>query len=315
MKTKRAVLVEPGRFEIRELDVQPNAGEVLVKVSSCGLCNWELNHFHGKEGSYPQEIGHEWNGVVAQLGEGVTTLQVGDRVVGLAFPGFTEYTVVDENVCTKIGDSTKLEEALGEPLTCVLNVLRAARPEAGDYGVVLGVGPMGLWCVSALAGNFLTGLIAIDVDDEKLALALKLGATHVIHSKKENVEERIREITGGHMADFVIEGTGIPELLEAAIEYVRDGRGRLVLMSSHENPASSFDFRTAIGKSLELIVAHPKYSWNLKDDTRRAVELLEKGVFKNEEIITHVYSLDDIQRAFEELEDKPDGFIKGIVVP
>lgn len=83
-----------------------------------------------------------------------------------------------------------------------------------------------------LAGNYLGGLIAIDVDDAKLEMAKGFGATATINSKNENVVERIREITGGHMADFVIEGTGIPALLNAAQDYLKVGRdSRLVLMA------------------------------------------------------------------------------------
>ena len=314
VKSKRAILVEAGRFEIHKVEVEPSAGQVLVKVSVCGLCNWELNHFEGKLGTFPQAIGHEWSGVVTALGEGVTTLQVGEHVVGTSFPGFTEYTIASADACFKIPDTIKLEEALGEPLKCVITVLRAACPEAGDYGVVQGAGPMGLWCISALSGNMLTALIAVDINDQKLALAKRFGATHAINSKCEDVAARVREITGGQMADFVIEGTGVPELLETAVTYLRVGRGRLVAMSSHQAPASTFDFREALEKAVILKMVHPNYSTDQLDDMRRAIELLAKGVFRNGEIITHVYQLDDIQNAFADLARKPDGFIKGIVV-
>lgn len=319
MKTKRAFLVEPHRFEIRELDITPGNGEVMVKIASCGLCNWEQNHWNGYIGTFPQAIGHEWNGTVVEVGPGAKQFRVGDRVAfcpcGGSYPGFSEYTCVPETMLVKIADSIELKYAIGEPLKCILTVLRAARPEAGDYGVIQGCGPMGLWCIQGLKGNLLTGLIAIDIDDRKLEMARKYGATHTINSRTEDVVARLEEITRGHMADFVIEGTGIPKLLEAAIPYLRTGRGRLVLMSSHETAATpSFDFRPAVSRSCEIIVAHPGYSSGTMDDMRRAMEMQGNGVFKTEEMVSHTFRLEDIQTAFEQLEHKPKDWVKGIVL-
>ncbi|MBD5457864.1 MAG: alcohol dehydrogenase catalytic domain-containing protein, partial [Lachnospiraceae bacterium] len=83
MKFKKAVLVEPGRFEILEVEENPGRGQILVKVASCGLCNWELNFWQGKLGAgetEPLVLGHEWAGTVTALGEGVTDFQIGDKV-------------------------------------------------------------------------------------------------------------------------------------------------------------------------------------------------------------------------------------------
>ncbi|MFZ1719510.1 MAG: zinc-binding dehydrogenase, partial [Gemmiger qucibialis] len=193
---------------------------------------------------------------------------------------------------------------------------RATAPQAADYGVVLGCGPMGMWCIQALAGNYLAGLIAIDVDDAKLEMAKGFGATATINSKNENVVERIREITGGHMADFVIEGTGIPALLNAAQDYLKVGRdSRLVLMSSHHDVCKEFDFRKAIDRGLKILVAHPPMSESEPEDFRRAVVYINNGTFQNKPLITHEFKLSEIQTAFETLEHKPAGFMKGIVVP
>ena len=318
-KSKRAVLVAPGKFEIRETEAIALKGQVVVKIASCGLCNWELNHWQGKIGTFPQEIGHEWNGEVVEVGEGVTDLKKGDHIAfcpgEVSTPGFTQYTVAEAGDCFKVDTDYELKYAIAEPLKCIITVLRASKAEAGDYGVIQGAGPMGLWCVSALSGHLLSRLIVVDIDDQKLELARKFGATDVINPTKEDAAERIAEITKGHMADFVIDGTGIPELLQSGIHYLKIGRGRLIMMSSHERAAKTFDFREAVGKAPEIIVAHPPYSKYQKDDMRRAIKLMEKGTFHIDEMLTHVYPLDEIQRAFEELEHKPKGFIKGVVIP
>ena len=318
MKFKRAFLAEPGRFIIQEVEEVPGDNEVQIKVASCGLCNWELNHWKGyiTDGGYPMPLGHESAGVVVAVGSNVTRFKVGDKVSALYGPGaFAEYLTCTQDAVVKLEDHINPKYVLGEPLKCIITVLESVAPKAGDYGVVLGCGPMGQWCIQGLSGNLLAGLIAVDIDDGKLAVAKKFGATHTINSRTENVEERIREITEGHMADFVIEGTGIPALLDGCQDWLRTGRGKLIIMSAYETGPSSFDFRKAVAKSLDVFVPHPGHCLNPMDDMRRAIALVNKGTFNVEELVSHEFKLDDIQTAFENLEHKPAGFLKGIVVP
>jgi len=173
---------------------------------------------------------------------------------------------------------------------------------------------MGLWCIQALAGKYLDKLIAIDIDNNKLALAEKFGAAHIINSKAENVQEAIDRLTDGRMADFVIEGTGVPSILNEAQNFVKQGRGKIALMSSHSSITPEFDFRIAVSKSLEIIATHPDYSHNEADDFRRAIALINSGSFINEPLVSHEWTLDNIEDAFRTLENKPADFIKGIVM-
>jgi threonine dehydrogenase-like Zn-dependent dehydrogenase len=166
-----------------------------------------------------------------------------------------------------------------------------------------------------MRGKLISSLIAVDVDDAKLALARKNGVNHTINPKNEDLVERVKEITGGHMADFVVEGTGNTKVLDMAAQLIRVTQGRVVLMSSHEEITEKFDFRSFITKGGKLLVPHPAYSLNQEDDMRRAVELINNGTFDLSEMITHRFKLDDIQKAFESLEHKPAGYIKGEVIP
>jgi len=320
MKTRRAFIVEPRRIEIREIDISPKPDQIMVKIAACGLCNWELNHWKGLLGSFPQPIGHEWAGEVVEVGSAVNKFKIGDRIA--MFPpegeleGFSDFACISQDYCYTVSKEIDLKYAIAEPLKCVTTVARAAAPESGDNGVVLGCGPMGLWCIQAIAGPYLSSLIAVDIDDEKLSLAKKYGATHTINAKNENVLERVLDITNGEYADFVIEGTGIPENMNVGLKYLRyTGRGRLILMSSHERPCREFDFREAIDRSAQIIVAHDAYAENQWDNLRRALNRLNKGLFNVKDFITHEFSLENIQKAFETLENKPKGYLKGIVIP
>ena len=320
MKFNRAFLTAVHKMEVMEVEQSPNDDQVLVKVASCGLCPFELNIWDGNLNWFlgqPHPLGHEFSGTVAEVGKNVTGFKVGDKVsCQFDLGAFAEYQVCNPATLLHLAEDIDPKYALGEPQKCIMTVMRCTKPEAGDYGAVLGCGPMGLMCVQTLKGNLLAGLIAIDIDDKKLELAKKLGAEYIINSRKENVEERIREITGGHMCDFVIEGTGIPALLNGAQRYIKPtGKGKLVLMSSHHDAAKEFDFREAVNRALDIIVAHPGHSDDQADDFRRGVLLTNKGVINLKDLITHEFKLSEIQQAFEALANKPDGYIKGIVVP
>ena len=319
MKFKRAMLAEPHRFEVYEVDEEPGFGEVLIKIEGCGLCNWELGFWHGElnfEG-YPHKLGHEFAGTVVKLGEGCTKLKVGDKVSAMdGMGGYGEYLVVHEYWCEKLADHIDPKIAFGEPQKCAITVLDATAPRPGDYGIILGCGPMGLWCIQALAGRYLGALIAIDIDDQKLELAKKYGATHVINNGKEDMDAVVADITGGHMADFVIEGTGIPALLNRAQDLCFNGpNARLVLMSSHHGVTPEFDFRKAVDRGLSILVPHPPYAKDPRDDFRRAVVLMNNHTFYNDDMVTHRFGLEDMNTAFEMLDKKPKDFVKGVFIP
>lgn len=320
MISKRAYLKKPGHFEIeeRELIVGPN--QVLVKNKLCGLCNWELNFWHGtgpEDGyyrTYDKVLGHEWAGVVEEVGEAVTKFKKGDKVTflpGAEFGGFSEYAIPYESECFKLGDNVDLYNAMGEPLKCIITVLKNARPMVGDCGLVLGCGPMGLWCIQALKSNTLGNLIAVDVDDAKLELAKKYGATITINPMKENAVEKILDVNG-NLCDFVIEGTGNPNLIPSSFDYLKT-RGRLILMSSYEKILKELDLSPVIGKCINIIPAHPSSSVDQADDMNRAIALINNGSFNNEDIITHRFKLEEINKAFETLDNKPKDYIKGII--
>lgn len=117
------------------------------------------------------------------------------------------------------------------------------------------------------------------------------------------------------MADFVIDGTGVPSTLSASADMLRAGRGRLALMSYYNNPVKELDLRPFMDKGVQLANPHPAYSADLMDDMRRAVALINNGTFVQDEIISHTFTLDEIQEAFDTLTGKPETFIKGVVYP
>lgn len=104
IETKQAWLIAPGKFEFKKALIAPASNEILVKVAVCGLCNWEMNHWKGLLGTYPQTVGHEVAGTVVELGSDVPkeTFAEGDKVAGwVNMTGFADYAVMDYRYCMK----------------------------------------------------------------------------------------------------------------------------------------------------------------------------------------------------------------------
>ena len=313
MKTRQAVLVEPGRVEIRDAQVAVGAGDLLVEMAGCGLCTYELNHWAGRLGRAPMVLGHEGYGVVVEVGRGATgRVKLGDAVTGLCGECFADYFTMPENHTMLLRADLNQKHVPGEPLYCVHNVLRAAHPQVGDCLAMVGCGPMGLWALQGLASPTLQAIVAMDIDDGKLALASEFGATHTINPEKLDPVEAMREITDGRLADVAVEGTGGPAGVKVAIDVLRPKRARLVIMSSFKHPVE-VDMVTLCAKAVEMIHAHPGICMDKEDGVRRTQVLINRGVFKTDRLISHQFPLVEIQKAFETLENRPAGYLKGIV--
>lgn len=314
MKTRQAVLVEPGRFEIRDADVAPGPGELLVETAGCGLCTYELNHWAGRLGRPPMALGHEGYGVVADVGAAATgRVKVGDFVTGLCGECFADYFTMPESHTMLVRADLGQKHVPGEPLYCVHNVVRAAHPHIGDCLAVVGCGPMGLWALQALASPTLQAAVAVDIEDEKLALASQFGATHAVNPAKCDAVEAMKEITAGRLADVAVEGTGGPAGVKLAVDLLRPNRPRLVIMSSFKHPVE-VDMVTLCAKAVEMIHAHPGICTDKEDGVRRTETLINHGVFKTDRLISHQFALDEVQKAFQTLENRPPGYLKGIVI-
>jgi threonine dehydrogenase-like Zn-dependent dehydrogenase len=314
MKTRRMMLTGPRTLELQEAELRPDPGCVIVKVASWGICNSEIGDWTGHAPSYPSTIGHEWAGTAVQVGAAVSGVVEGDIVTGLGAVGLADYVSVPAGKCYRLSPGVDPMYAMCEPLKCVVTVLRAAAPEPGDVGVVLGCGPMGLWCVQALAGNLLSALIAVDVDDSKLELAKRFGATHVINPGATDATAAIAEISRGRMADFIIEGTGSAPALHKAAQWLKKSRGRLTLMSMYKGPDPDFDFREIMNRCAEIRGVFPAYSADERDDMLRAVALLERGVLNIRDLVSHRFSLEDSAAGYNACENKTDHYIKGIII-
>ena len=262
-KTMKAAILVKQDFELVvdevELPTILNIGQVLVKLSVSGICGSQLGEIEGKKGIdpyLPHLMGHEGCGEVLKIGPGVNTVSVGDKVVlhwkkGSGIQSetpkykwrgkklnagwvttFNEYAIVSENRCTTIPTNINNDDAalFGCAVTTGFGVVENnAKLKFGESVLVFGAGGIGLNIIQAAKLVSAWPIIAVDIHDNRLKLAKKFGASHIINSKKENVELAVNNIINEKTLDVFIDNTGIPEIIEKGYELTHS-KGRVILV-------------------------------------------------------------------------------------
>jgi threonine dehydrogenase-like Zn-dependent dehydrogenase len=315
MVTSRyAELIKPGKFVIKEENLTHADDELLIRITHCGLCQYDGVHYKGIIGNPPLRLGHEPVGVVEAIGRKVTGFKVGERVTGLFayLKAFATYGVARPDQLLKVPAHVPSEQALAEPLKCIATILRAAPPEFGDHVLVMGSGFMGLLLIAGLVGRAPASLIAVDIRADRLKLAKSFGATHTLMANDPDFLEQVNKITAGNGTDVVFEITSHPEPVELAAKTLRRNRARYVLAGWHGEPGT-YTLRNWTTKGAIILTPHPSFSLDEMEDMRRGLAGLARGVFPMDQIITHRFPLDDIQPAFETMLNASDGYIKGVI--
>lgn len=334
MKRTRAVLTAAEKFEFITEEVPAlKENEVLYKTISVGLCHSDVPAFHGtsamgfgnkhgydamiKDPKYPMGIGHEPVCIVADVGKNVSQFKPGDFVTGVLSGCIADYNVAADAQMMKIPETDKpIETCLGEPMMCVANIVRAAEPKMGDRIAVVGCGFMGLMVIAGLKSRALGDLVAIDLDDDRLEMAKKYGATKTINPKNEDSEEAAYEITRGRMFDCIVEITGSLHGLQTALSAIKiAGRGKLLVPSVYskhevwtEEMAYNMMYRSPI-----LHAVHPYYMNEYMYTLGIAVDAYIKGIFPTDELVSHRIPFGKTQEGFELLANSRSDFVKGII--
>jgi S-(hydroxymethyl)glutathione dehydrogenase/alcohol dehydrogenase len=333
MKFKAAILVELKQpLVIEEIETTPlRFGQVLVKILCSGICGAQINEIEGAKGPdkfLPHLLGHEATAEVMEVGEGVTTVKPGDRVVchwrkgaGLqgptasytskAFPKinsgwvttFSDYSVVSENRVTKVPADFDPETGalFGCAVTTAMGVLNNnARLGIGESIAVFGTGGVGLNIIQFAARVAAYPIIGIDLHDHKLELARKLGATHTLNSRNCDVREEIRKIAGAQGVDVAIENTGVAEVIETAYE-VSAPQGRVILVGVPPKAARHPSFYTLPLHFNKVLTGSEGGGCRPEIDIPKLVRLCQAGKLSFEGLISRRYKLEQINDAIADL--------------
>lgn len=320
-----------GVKDLRVEDVEVpkvDAGEVLVKVKAATTCGTDLKilqrGYIEKVIKLPTIFGHEWAGEVVEVGEGLDWPKKGMRVrAGNSAPclrcvmcrrgkynlcenmiwlwgAYAEYIKVPARMVLVnmqgVPQHVSYEEAaVTEPLACVLHGVEEARVKLGDTVTIIGAGPIGLLHLLTVRKIGAEKTIIIDLVEERLSLAEKLGVDEAINAGKEDVVERIRGLTGGYGADVVIEAIGLPTTWEQALKLVR--KGGTVLEFGGCPPGTEIKVDTELLHYGEVTVLGAFHTTPLH--FKKALNLIASRTIDVRPLITRRMRLEDIKEAFE----------------
>jgi threonine dehydrogenase-like Zn-dependent dehydrogenase len=334
---KALFLVKPGETEIREIDM-PVVGpeEVLLRVSIVGFCGGDLNGFRGlfELQEYPNILGHEVGATIEQTGFDVPDnfrpgmkvtlnpyLNCGicfscrkghpnacqdNKTMGVRRPGaMTRYiTAPWETLYTSQKLSLK-ELALIEPLSVGFHAIARGRVSDRDRVAVIGCGIVGMGAIAASV-NRGAEVIAIDIDDSKMEIAKKAGATHTINTTKNDLHKALVEITNGDGPDVIIEAVGNQLTYRAAVDEVAY-TGRVVYIGYAKKPV---EYNTSVFVKKEIEILGSRNSFG---EFPEVISYLESGKFPVDDVISRVVSLDEAGKALADWSDNPGPVIKIIV--
>jgi len=326
---KAALLYGVKDLRIEDVELpKVEAGEVLVKVRAATTCGTDLKIFQRgyveKVIKLPTIFGHEWAGDVVEVNKGLDWPEKGMRVrAGNSAPclhctmcqrgeynlcenmiwlwgAYAEYIKIPARMVfvnmQEIPSGVAYEEAaITEPLACVLHGVEEARVKLGDVVVIIGAGPIGLLHLLTVRKMGANRVLMIDLVDERLNFAEKLGADEIINGKTEDAVEKVRQLTGGYGADVAIEAIGLPATWEQAIRLVR--KGGTVLEFGGCPPGTEIKVNTETLHYGELTVLGAFHATPLH--FRKALDMIASRTIDVRPLVTKRMKLEEIRQAFE----------------
>ncbi len=318
-----------GKIELREWPKpQPKRNEVLLRIKSCGICGTDIkiydDHFIYDP---PVILGHEFSGIVEEIGSDVCNVQIGDRVIGeqhvnacgvcsyclsgmrhwckqkrspgyLSHGAFAQYMAVEASLLHVLPEQVSYDEAaLVEPMgVCAYAILERAKVLPGETVVILGCGSLSLLAVQMVLASgagrvFVTG---VDADEkQRFKMALDFGAEKVINSQKEDPVEVIHTVTKGEGADLVIDLSGANKAILQGLDILkRNGRFCAIGLPADD---VCIPWAKTVLKAITLIFS---YSSDFKS-WERCLGMIQNGKIKLSQFCNSVFTLDEWEDAFK----------------
>ena len=327
---KAVVLRGPGEVAIEDRpEPKLTEGHVLLKVNMVGLCGSDLNSYRGKNPmvSFPRIPGHEISATVVEgvagfqpairsrsrptpvaacarlaVAAGQTPARTTRRSACSATAGLTEYLVVPPEKLYAANLSLK-ELCLVEPLTVGFHAVARGRVTSADTVAIIGCGGVGLGAVAA-SGFRGARTIGIDVDDAKLEIARKAGATELINTSRDDLHTKLAELTDGLGPDVIIEAIGLPSTFRAAVEEVAF-TGRVVYIGYAKEPVA-YETRLFVQKELDILGSRNA----LPEDFREVIRMLEERRFPVDDAVSRIVPLEETPEAIAAWSADPARFTK-----
>jgi L-iditol 2-dehydrogenase len=342
---KALLLREYGEFVFQEVpEPELHEDEVLIRVRACGICGSDVHGMDGSTGRRrpPIIMGHEASGVIAEVGERVSGWDKGDRVtfdstlycgscwfcrrglinlcdhrrvLGVSCEdyrqhgAFAEYVAVPHRILYRLPEAVSFERAaMVEAVSVAVHAVERTPISLGDTAVVVGAGMVGLLVVQALRVAGCGQIIAVDLDEERLKLARRLGADLSLKAGGCDVAEEVKRCTEGRGADLAMEVVGTSPSLNSALACVRKG-GALALVGNLM-PSVELPLQTVVTRQLTLYG-----SCASSGEYPACLDLMARGAINVEALISATPPLAEGAIWFKRLYDREPGLMKVILVP
>ncbi len=345
---KALVLTAPSRLELNPsfTDPVPGDDEVLLRVRACGICGSDIHGWDGSTGRRrpPLIMGHEASGEILAVGPRAGRWKAGDRVtfdstiscgqcgpcrsgqvnlcenrrvVGVApaeyrqHGAFAEKLALPGRILYALPDQLSFTHAaMVEPVSIAVHAVQRVKISPTDTAVVIGAGMIGLFVIQVLRWAGARQIIAVDLAENRLALARTLGATHVLKSDACDVPAEVAKLTAGNGADVALEVVGIGPTLNLAIATLRRG-GHAVLVGNLAPKTADFPLQAIVTKELTL-----HGTCGSAGEYPLCLDLIARGEVRVDPMISAVASLDEGPAWFDKL-SAPDGakYMKVILTP
>jgi L-iditol 2-dehydrogenase len=322
-------------------DVAPGEGEIKIRPRAVGICGSDIHGYLGVSGrrTAPMIMGHEYSGVVEELGPGVAGFKPGDRVT--SFPmSFCEtcapcregnphlcekrrfFGVMDVNgamadsvcapakCCFKLADRVSFEVgSLMEPLAVAYRAVSRAGGErvAGKNLLLVGTGTIGLLTLTCAKALGPAQIIVSDLSDSRLELARRMGADHVVNPSREDVPSAVRRLTGGLGADTAFEAVGAGPTVRQAMSSLR--QGGTALWIGNNKPTIEINMQEIVTRELAVVGT---YLYNFAE-FKRVVEMLNAGGINADPIISKIAPMSEGAEMFRKMASDPGEWIKVIL--
>lgn len=315
-------------------------GDALLKTKACGICSGDVMPWY-IEKKAPLVLGHEPSGEIVKVGSDVTSFRPGDRVfvhhhapcftcrfcrrgdyvqcetwknTKIIPGGISEYILIPqinlENDTLNLPDNLSYEDGtLIEPTACVVKALKRVNIKRGDIVLVIGLGVMGLLNI-LLAKKYGAGkIIGADIVPFRIEKAKEFGADEVIDVSKYNLIESLKELTDGTMADLVIVGPNSADAMRDGI--LSAGAGGKVLFFTPAKPGEQLTIEPndLYFRDINIITS---YSCG-PTDTADALEIIEEGTVRAEQLITHRFPIEETAEAFRLTAEAKDS-LKSVII-
>lgn len=332
-------MTKPGIITFEEVETpKPQKNQVLIKMKKIGVCGSDIHVYHGKHPftPYPVTQGHEVSGEIAELGQGVSSLKVGQAVTiqpqetcGKCHPcrngkynlceelkvmGFqttgaaSHYFAVDASKVTPLPDTITLTEgAMIEPLAVGVHAVKQAGDITGKTVIVLGAGPIGNLLAQAAKGMGAKKVLITDISDFRLKKATECGIDATVNTKTEDLSKAITEHFGPDKADIIFECAGNDITMGQAISNARKG-STIVLVAVFDGLAK---VDLAVANDKELCINSSMMYRN--EDYLKAIDLIGAKKVQLNPLVSKNFAFKDYKQAYEFIDDNRETTMKVII--